>query len=74
MTLAAEGLDCESEVKAARSLEGAQRSVIGVQSLLYAALDLGYLSTDAFREYYEQAARAKALIGACREPLGEMDE
>ena len=39
----AEGFDCESKIEFARFLGIARRSAVEVQSLLYAALDAGYI-------------------------------
>lgn len=69
MTQIAEGSCCSSEAEFARFLEAAQQSVAVVQSLLYTALDLGYIGPDLLRDHYEQAARTKALIGALRSGL-----
>ena len=63
MTQIAEGSCCSSEEDLARYLETAQQSLARVQSLLYTALDLGYVGPDVLRDHYEQAARAKALLG-----------
>lgn len=44
MTNIAEGFDCESKLEFARFLGIACRSAVEVQSLLYAALDIGYIN------------------------------
>lgn len=65
----AEGFDCESKREFARFLEIARRSVVEVQSLLYVALDAGYISEEVFQTHYAQAAKTKALIGGLRHSL-----
>jgi four helix bundle protein len=44
MTNIAEGFDCESKAEFARFLGIARRSVVEVQSLLYTALDVEYIT------------------------------
>lgn len=63
MTNIAEGFDCNSNVEFARFLGIARRSTVEVQSLLYTALDVGYINKDEFKANYEQADKTKALIG-----------
>jgi four helix bundle protein len=63
MTQIAEGSCCDSEGEFACFLQPAQRSLARLQSLLYTALDLGYIGPDALRNHYEQAARTKTIIG-----------
>ena len=70
MTNIAEGFDCESKVEFARFLGIARRSAVEVQSLLYAALDIEYITKAQFDEYYEQARKTKALIGGFKRSLG----
>ena len=65
----AEGFDCDSQVEFARFLGIARRSAVEVQSLLYAALDVGYIIEVDFKSYYAQADKAKALTGAFRQAL-----
>ena len=65
----AEGFDCESQVEFARFLGIARRSAVEVQSLLYTALDVGYITEEEFKTYYAQADKAKALTGAFRHAL-----
>ena len=65
----AEGFDCDSQVEFARFLGIARRSAVEVQSLLYAALDVEYISEGDFKLYYAQADKAKALTGAFRHAL-----
>jgi four helix bundle protein len=62
MTQIAEGSCCDSEEDFACFLQAAQRSLARLQSLLYTALDLGYIGPDALRNHYEQAARTKTII------------
>jgi four helix bundle protein len=63
MTNIAEGFDCESKAEFARFLGIARRSAVEVQSLLYAAFDVGYISEQVFKTEHQQAEKAKALIG-----------
>lgn len=65
----AEGFDCESKTEFARFLGIARRSIVEVQSLLYAALDAGYIDEAKFVEYYEQAKKTKALVGGLKHSL-----
>ena len=65
----AEGFDCESKVEFARFLGIARRSAVEVQSLLYVALDNGWISEQIFRALHAQAAKTKALIGGFRQAL-----
>lgn len=65
----AEGFDCESKVEFARFLGIARRSAVEVQSLLYAALDTEYINKSEFDLHYEQARKAKALIGGFKRSL-----
>jgi len=65
----AEGFDCESKAEFARFLGIARRSAVEVQSLLYAAFDNLYIDEAQLKEYYEQARKTKALIGAFKHSL-----
>lgn len=65
----AEGFDCDSKVEFARFLGIARRSAVEVQSLLYAALDLEYISESQFKESYDQMQKAKALVGGFKNAL-----
>jgi four helix bundle protein len=65
----AEGFDCESKIEFARFLGIARRSAVEVQSILYAALDVDYINQTEFDLYYEQARKAKALIGGFKRSL-----
>lgn len=69
MTNIAEGFDCESTAEFARFLGIARRSVVEVQSLLYAALDVEYIKEDSFKTHYEQAKKTKALIGGLKQSI-----
>ncbi len=69
MTNIAEGFDCESKVEFARFLGFARRSAVEVQSLLYAALDVGYINEQTFNAEYQQAEKTKALIGGLKHSL-----
>jgi len=63
MTNIAEGFDCDSKKEFARFLGIARRSAVEVQSLLYAALDVGYIDQQTFDTLYQQAKTTKALTG-----------
>ena len=65
----AEGFDCESKVEFSRFLGIARRSAVEVQSVLYAGLDIGYINQEEFDLHYEQARKAKALIGGFKRSL-----
>ena len=65
----AKGFDCDSNAEFARFLGIARRSVAEVQSLLYAALDIGYISKETFEEYFDQALRTKGLIGGFKRSI-----
>lgn len=65
----AEGFDCESKIEFAHFLGIARRSAVEVQSLLYVALDNGYVTEQIFRAHYAQAAKTKALIGGFKQSL-----
>ena len=69
MTNIAEGLDCESKAEFARFLGFARRSAVEVQSLLYTALDIRYITETELKEFYEQARKTKALIGGFKHLL-----
>ena len=69
MTNIAEGFDCESKVEFARFLGFARRSAVEVQSLLYAAFDVGYINEQTFNAEYQQAEKTKALIGGLKHSL-----
>jgi four helix bundle protein len=65
----AEGFDCDSKVEFARFLGIARRSAVEVQSLLYVALDAGYIDADIFQLHYDQAMKTKAIIGGFKHSL-----
>jgi four helix bundle protein len=65
----AEGFDCDSHAEFARFLGFARRSAVEVQSLLYAALDAGHITPEAFKGTYEQATKAKAMVSAFKSAL-----
>lgn len=67
----ADGFDCESKIEFARFLGIARRSAVEVQSLLFVALDVNYISEDEFASLYEQARKTKALIGGFKSSLGK---
>jgi four helix bundle protein len=65
----AEGFDCDSKRDFARFLGYARRSAVEVQSMLYAAVDLCYITSQTFDALYEQARLTKALIGAFKHSI-----
>ena len=65
----AEGFDCDSRAEFARFLGFARRSAVEVQSLLYAALDAGYIPPEIFKENYEQANKTKAMVSAFKSSI-----
>jgi len=69
MTNIAEGFDCESKAEFARFLGFARRSAVEVQSLLYTAFDIQYITETELKEFYEQARKTKALIGGFKHSL-----
>jgi four helix bundle protein len=69
MSNIAEGFDCDSNMEFARFPGIARRSAVEVQSMLYASIDIGYLNESQFREHYDQAQKARALIGGFRHSL-----
>ena len=69
MTNIAEGFDCESTAEFARFLGIARRSVVEVQSLLYAALDVEHIKEETFKVHYEQAKKTKVLIGGLKQSI-----
>jgi len=58
----AEGFDSETNAEFIRFLRYAKRSCSEVQSELYVAVDEAYISSDEFKEGYEQARRTRAAI------------
>jgi four helix bundle protein len=73
MTNIAEGFDCESKIEFARFLGIARRSAVEVQSLLYAALDVGHINQEKFNIEYQQAEKTKTLIGGLKRSLKPRD-
>ena len=65
----AEGFDCDSHAEFSRFLGIARRSAVEVQSLLYAALDVGHISPEDFQTHYDQASKVKALNSAFKRSL-----
>ena len=59
----AEGFARNGAVEFIRYLTVAQASVVEVQSHLYIALDLGYITDPDFKQLYAQAERVRRLIG-----------
>jgi four helix bundle protein len=74
MSNVAEGFDCESKPEFARFLGIARRSTVEVQSLLYVALDVGYVSENEFHSHYQQASKTKALIGGLKRSVNKRTE
>ena len=60
----AEGFDCDSNTEFARFLGITRRSAVEVQSLLYAALNVGYIAPEKFKINYDLSGKTKALISA----------
>jgi four helix bundle protein len=58
----AEGFDSETNAEFIRFLRYAKRSCTEVQSELYVAMDEEYISSDEFKEVYEQARRIRAAV------------
>jgi four helix bundle protein len=69
VTNIAEGFDCETKAEFARFLGFARRSAVEVQSLLYTAFDIEYITEPQLQEHYEQARKTKALIGGFKHSL-----
>ncbi len=65
----AEGFDCDSHAEFSRFLGFARRSAVEVQSLLYAALDVGHINEEAFKTMYARAEKTKALTGGLKHSL-----
>ena len=73
MTNIAEGFDCESKKEFARFLGIARRSAVEVQSLLYAAFDVGYINEQTLKTEYQQAEKTKAIIGGLKHSITHHD-
>jgi four helix bundle protein len=69
VTNIAEGFDCDSQIEFAHYLGIARRSAVEVQSLLYTALDAGYINEEIFQEHYDHAGKTKALIGGLKHSI-----
>ena len=69
MSNIAEGFDCESKLEFGRFLGIARRSSVEVQSLLYVAMDVGYILPVEFAQHYEQVRKTKALIGGFKKSV-----
>jgi four helix bundle protein len=67
----AEGFDCESKIEFARFLVIARRSAAEVQSLLYAAQDIGHIDAKTFSGLYDQTNKTKAIIGGLKTSLNK---
>ncbi len=63
MSNIAEGFDGGSDKVFINFLNYAYRSGTEVQSLLYVALDAGYISKKEFQNGFDQAMKTKSLIG-----------
>ena len=58
----AEGFDSETNAEFIRFLRYAKRSCTEVQSELYLAADEKYISSDEFKDVYEQAGQTRAAV------------
>ena len=58
----AEGFNSETNAEFIRFLRYAKRSCTEVQSELYVALDEEYISSNEFKDVYEQARRTRAAV------------
>ena len=63
MSNVVEGLARKTDKDFARFLDIAKGSAVETQSLLYVALDVGYLDTAAFQRLFNLANETIALIG-----------
>jgi len=62
MTNIAEGFDSGSNPEFVRFLGYARRSASEAQSVLYIALDQGYITDDQFSSAYEQAEKVRRMV------------
>ena len=62
MTNIAEGFDSSSSPEFVRFLGYARRSASEAQSVLYIALDQGYITDDQFSSAYEQAEKVRRMV------------
>jgi four helix bundle protein len=69
MTNISEGYDCETKIELMGYLGVARRSVVEVQTLLYAALDLGYITQKTFKTEFTQAEKVKVIIAGLRRSI-----
>jgi four helix bundle protein len=69
MSNIAEGFDCDSSKEFATFLGVARRAAVEVQSLLYVALDAGYIDDGSFQSHYAQVAKIKTLVGNLKRSL-----
>ena len=58
----AEGFDSETNAEFIRFLRYAKRSCTEVQSELYVSLDEEYISSNEFKDVYEQARQTRAAV------------
>ncbi len=63
MSNVAEGFARKTRRDFAHFLDVARRSAVEVQSLLYVAVDVGYLNTEQFKALYALADEVAALVG-----------
>ncbi len=63
MSNVAEGFDAGSDKGFVGFLRYAYRSASEVESLLYVAMDIGYIDQAEFKNSHEQASETKRLIG-----------
>ena len=63
MSNIAEGFSRNSDRDFAHFLDIAKGSVLEVQSLLYVALDIGYIGKDDFEKLYELTDKTASLMG-----------
>lgn len=63
MSNVAEGFARKSDKDFARFLDMAKGSTVEVQSLLYVAMDIGYITSDDFQRLYGMAHETASLIG-----------
>jgi four helix bundle protein len=58
----AEGFDSETNAEFIRFLRYSKRSCTEVQSELYVAADEDYISSEEFKDVYDQAKRTRAAV------------
>jgi len=69
MTNIAQGFDCDSKLEFTRFLGRSRRAALEVQSLLYAALDVGYITPRAFKAEYQKAEKVKVIVSGRKRAL-----